>query len=251
MQTKSKLNIQKDVKFPSRADYVCHRGVDFACKRRGVSSYYVDMPKEKESNLGDHRVRKYDSEVGRFLAIDPLWEKYHTMNPFQYSGNSPIDRLDVNGLNEEQRNEAIKLAKEYIGSGSTYVMSKKGMPGEPVDCSGLISKCVIVGEENDPNEGKNGSGIVNIEQNTKKVEKKDLEEGNIVTFRNLSSTYAFHGGIITKVTRDENGNPSSIDIIHASSSANKPVEKHIELNNKNDYYAQHINGFYKWDTIPD
>lgn len=74
MQVKVKLHTQIEVKFPSRTDYVWHRGVGFACKRRGVSSEtcfgYVDMPKEKESNLGDHGVRKYDSEVGRFLAVD-------------------------------------------------------------------------------------------------------------------------------------------------------------------------------------
>ncbi len=59
---------------------------------------YVEMPKDKESKLGDHGVRKYDTEVGRFLAIDPLWEKYHTMNPFQYSGNSPVMLKDVDGF---------------------------------------------------------------------------------------------------------------------------------------------------------
>ncbi len=97
MQTKSKLNIQKEVKFPSRTDYVCHRGVDFACKRRGVSLYYVDMPKDKESKLGDHGVRKYDTEVGRFLSVDSKFEKYHSVNPFQYSLNNPISQLDKDG----------------------------------------------------------------------------------------------------------------------------------------------------------
>ncbi|MCX6145988.1 MAG: hypothetical protein NTW25_01870 [Candidatus Kapabacteria bacterium] len=209
------------------------------------------MPKDKESNLGDHRVRKYDSEVGRFLAVDPLWEKYHTLNPFQYSANSPVMKVDINGMNEEQRLEAIKLAEEYIGSGSTYVMGKKGLPGDPVDCSGLISNCVTAGDEPDPNKGSQTSGILNIEKNKKlsEIELKDVQSGNIITFRGLS-TYPYHGGIIKSVNRDESGNVISLTVVHASSSANKTVEKNIDIKN-NDFWAKHINGFYKWDSIPD
>jgi len=52
-----------------------------------------------ESNLADHGVRKYDYMTGwseaeiptcreRFTSIDPLWEKYLRLTPWQYAGNS-------------------------------------------------------------------------------------------------------------------------------------------------------------------
>ena len=37
---------------------------------------YIDKEKDRESKLGDHGVRKYDYEIGRFTSVDPLWEKY-------------------------------------------------------------------------------------------------------------------------------------------------------------------------------
>lgn len=36
---------------------------------------FIDNEKDKESNLGDFGVRKYDGEIGRFASIDPLFEK--------------------------------------------------------------------------------------------------------------------------------------------------------------------------------
>jgi len=37
---------------------------------------FIDKEKDKESNLGDFGVRKYDYEIGRFTSIDPLFEKF-------------------------------------------------------------------------------------------------------------------------------------------------------------------------------
>lgn len=58
---------------------------------------WVGKEKDYESNLGDHGVRKYEYETGRFLSIDPLWAKYYGWTPYQYSGNDPINRSDING----------------------------------------------------------------------------------------------------------------------------------------------------------
>ena len=35
---------------------------------------YIGKEKDKESDLGDHGVRKYDYETGRFTSTDVLWE---------------------------------------------------------------------------------------------------------------------------------------------------------------------------------
>ena len=45
---------------------------------------------DKESNLADHGVRKYENEVGVFTSIDPLWEDYRSWSPYQYTGNNTM-----------------------------------------------------------------------------------------------------------------------------------------------------------------
>lgn len=57
---------------------------------------YIGKEKDTESNLGDHGVRKYDSDLGRFLCPDAMWEKYISYTPYQYAGNDPINKVDWN-----------------------------------------------------------------------------------------------------------------------------------------------------------
>lgn len=77
---------------------------------------WIGKEKDKENGLGDHGVRKYEYETGRFTSIDPLWNKYYGWTPYQYSLNSPIELVDVNGLVVEaldaKAEELIKLSVE-------------------------------------------------------------------------------------------------------------------------------------------
>ena len=58
---------------------------------------FIDKEKDKESNLGDFGVRKYDDGIGRFLSIDPLTEKMPSWSPYVYSFNSPLVFVDQHG----------------------------------------------------------------------------------------------------------------------------------------------------------
>jgi len=58
---------------------------------------YIGKEKDVENGLGDHGVRKYDYETGRFNSIDPLWEKYYGWSPYQYCMNNPIWAKDWDG----------------------------------------------------------------------------------------------------------------------------------------------------------
>ena len=56
--------------------------------------------------------RFYDPEVGRFLGVDPLAEKYPALNPYQYTKNNPLKYVDRDGMqtkgdeeDEDWRNE--------------------------------------------------------------------------------------------------------------------------------------------------
>lgn len=62
---------------------------------------FIDKEVDKESDLGDFGVRKYDDEIGRFLSTDPLWENYRAWTPYQYSLNNPINITDPSGQSGE------------------------------------------------------------------------------------------------------------------------------------------------------
>jgi RHS repeat-associated protein len=58
--------------------------------------------KEKQEEMGlnwmDFDFRQYDTQLGRFHAIDPLAELIPSINPYQFAFNSPINFSDPTGL---------------------------------------------------------------------------------------------------------------------------------------------------------
>ncbi|MEL1244926.1 RHS repeat-associated core domain-containing protein [Flavobacterium sp. DGU11] len=48
----------------------------------------------------DYGFRIYDPRIGRFLSTDPLSKSYPWYTPYQFSGNSPIANMDLDGLEE-------------------------------------------------------------------------------------------------------------------------------------------------------
>lgn len=58
---------------------------------------WIGKETDGESDLGDFGVRKYDEDLGRFLSVDPLWEKYLSFTPYQYSANNPLLLTDRSG----------------------------------------------------------------------------------------------------------------------------------------------------------
>lgn len=58
---------------------------------------WLGIEKDNESGYGMHGVRQYDNEIGRFLSVDPLWEKYISWSPYHYCMNNPVSAVDMNG----------------------------------------------------------------------------------------------------------------------------------------------------------
>jgi RHS repeat-associated protein len=67
-------------------------------------------------NQQDYGMRIYDPRVGRFLSVDPLAKKYPWYTPYQYAGNKPVWKVDVDGMEEEdldlERDEREELERE-------------------------------------------------------------------------------------------------------------------------------------------
>jgi RHS repeat-associated protein len=57
--------------------------------------------KDAEYGWQDYGMREYDKGTARFISIDPLISKYPMLTPYQFSSNSPVANLDLDG--EESR----------------------------------------------------------------------------------------------------------------------------------------------------
>ncbi|UAY53255.1 glycosyl hydrolase 108 family protein [Ferruginibacter albus] len=55
---------------------------------------------DMDGNNYDYGFRIYNPGLGRFLSVDPLTEKYPWYTPYQFAGNSPIQAIDLDGLEE-------------------------------------------------------------------------------------------------------------------------------------------------------
>jgi RHS repeat-associated protein len=60
----------------------------------------------------DYGFRIYDTRLGKFLSIDPLTANYPWYTPYQFAGNTPIQAIDLDGLEEIHYSLTIKSSGE-------------------------------------------------------------------------------------------------------------------------------------------
>lgn len=69
-------------------------------------------------NQQDYGMRIYDGRVGRFLSTDPITKMYPELSPYQFSGNSPVQNIDLDGMEPlwsmNDHNQAMKEAAYAI-----------------------------------------------------------------------------------------------------------------------------------------
>ena len=92
----------------------------------GTGGYrYGYNGKEKDNNgeLGltsyDYGFRIYNPGIARFLSEDPLKSHYPMLTPYQFASNSPIQNIDIDGLEGFQYTLNVKLT-----DGSVVAMAK-------------------------------------------------------------------------------------------------------------------------------
>ncbi|HNE45177.1 MAG TPA: RHS repeat-associated core domain-containing protein [Chitinophagales bacterium] len=49
-------------------------------------------------NIYDYGFRIYNPRLGKFLSVDPLTSSYPALTPFQFASNTPIQAIDLDGL---------------------------------------------------------------------------------------------------------------------------------------------------------
>lgn len=67
-----------------------------------------------ESRMMNYGMRIYDPALGRFLSVDPLWQSFRSLSPYQYAYNSPLSYKDPTGLapQKEQGEKVLAPLKD-------------------------------------------------------------------------------------------------------------------------------------------
>jgi RHS repeat-associated protein len=74
--------------------------------RFGFNGMEKDDEVKGDGNSMDFGARIYDSRLGKWMSIDPLWKMFQSHSPFNFAINSPILFLDPDG-------RKIKPASDY------------------------------------------------------------------------------------------------------------------------------------------
>jgi len=75
--------------------------------RYGFNGKENDSEVKGEGNWLDYGMRVEDPRLMRFFSVDPLTRKYPMLTPYQFSSNSPIANIDLDGL------EAWKVTQKW------------------------------------------------------------------------------------------------------------------------------------------
>ncbi|MEI7596921.1 MAG: RHS repeat-associated core domain-containing protein [Bacteroidota bacterium] len=77
-----------------------------------VSYRYGFNGKENDGETGtqDYGFRIYNPAIAKFLSVDPLTAKYPELTPYQFASNTPIQSIDLDGL------EMVPHYCQYMGS---------------------------------------------------------------------------------------------------------------------------------------
>ncbi|MBA3900079.1 MAG: RHS repeat protein [Bacteroidetes bacterium] len=62
---------------------------------------YVGKEKDLESGLYYYGARYYAAWTCRFISVDPLAGDFTYLTPYNYAGNRPINKIDIDGMQEE------------------------------------------------------------------------------------------------------------------------------------------------------
>ncbi len=153
---------------------------------------YLTTQHERDGETGmDYRgARYYDSDIGRFLSIDPLAVKYPALSSYNYVACNPIIKIDPNG-------KEIIIQSQWIDEkGGYHVVAMIYRNGQLYDNSGALYIPIVGGYmekvRDDLNllqtaAGERAKNVVDVLQNSKKTHtiQNDIRGRDDVWDRNI------------------------------------------------------------------
>jgi len=82
--------------------------------RYGFNGKENDNEVKGEGNQQDYGMRIYDARLGRFLSVDPIYKQYPELTPYQFASNTPIQAIDLDGLEAKEVFQVFNPAGEEI-----------------------------------------------------------------------------------------------------------------------------------------
>jgi len=70
---------------------------------------------DNETQTQDYGMRIYDYRLGRFLSVDPLTKEFSMLTPYQFASNTPIQAIDLDGLEAVSVSMAARAAVPISG----------------------------------------------------------------------------------------------------------------------------------------
>jgi len=89
--------------------------------RYGFQGQELDNEIKGEGNSINYKYRMHDPRVGRFFAVDPLVIDYPYYSPYQFSGNTPMMSVEMEGLEPKVENGVLVGYSVMAGQGPTQI----------------------------------------------------------------------------------------------------------------------------------
>lgn len=81
----------------------------------GYGFSFNGQEKDDETQTQDYGMRIYDYRLGRFLSVDPLTKEFSMLTPYQFASNTPIQAIDLDGLEAVSVSMAARAAVPICG----------------------------------------------------------------------------------------------------------------------------------------
>lgn len=113
--------------------------------RYGFNGKENDNEVKGVGNAVDFGSRIYDSRIGRWLSTDPLQSKYPSLTPYHFTGNNPINYIDIDGqdtISIHKTFTSYSLGGKTIISGGAFSYSVKKAKGEDIFYYNVITRSI-------------------------------------------------------------------------------------------------------------
>ena len=94
------MTLDENAEVVTAQDYYPYGEILRSYSLGGLNDKYKFTEKERdtETNYDYFGARFYDSELGRWLSVDPLADKYFGWSPYNYTLNNSLNNIDLLGL---------------------------------------------------------------------------------------------------------------------------------------------------------